>query len=134
MNMNTIERPTISDREFARLRKREVVWYRRRVAAWDLAHKIGEVTEDSYEQAWDLLNSCKNLALGFTRCDELESEFNWRMIDKKRDKLIRRMERLNERLRPYGCHIDRQYCCENVYDWDFENNLPLSDKSYLYFF
>ena len=131
---NIMARPHVTDDEFDRMKKREIVWYRRHQAAWDLAAKLGEVTQESYEQAFDLLNSCKNLAVGLMRCDERENENNWKWINRKRDKLIKRMERLNELLKPYGCHIHRGWCCENVYDWDFDSNTPKNDHGYLYFF
>lgn len=115
------------------LTKRERVWYWRRRSAWFLAEKLGDVTQESYDKAFSLLNSCKNLALGFYNCDQQENEFNWRLIKAKRERLMRRMERLNEELRPYGCHIDRAWSIENVYDWDFENNVP-TGTGYLHFF
>lgn len=113
---------------------REEVRFFRRRAAWDLAHKLGEVTHESWEEAYDLLNSCKNLALAFCHCDEEENEHNWKKIAQKQEKLTKRMERLNERLKPYGCKIHRIWCCENVYDWDFSRDLPKNDHGYCYFF
>ena len=118
----------------AKLTKREEVWYHRRRAAWFLAAKLGDVTQESYDKAFALLNSCKNLALGFYSCDQNESEFNWRRIDAKRNRLMARMEKLNEQLKPYGCHITRAWCIENVYDWDFERGVPINDNGYLHFF
>lgn len=129
-----MNRPVVDDATFDHMTRRQVVWYRRRVAAWDLASKLGEVTEESYEQAWRLLDSCKNVALGFVRCDEQESEFNWKRVEAKRTSLIARMDGLNERLRPYGCKMHRISCCENVYEWDFERRVPLNDHGYCYFF
>lgn len=119
-----------------RLNKREEVHYRRRRSAWLLAAKLGDVTHESYDESYKLLERCKNVALGFSRLDETETEHNcnspWRAH--KRDLLIARMDKLNEELRPYGCHMLRAWCIEDVYDYDFENHVPLNDNGYLHFF
>jgi hypothetical protein len=117
-----------------KLNKREEVWYRRRRSAWFLAAKLGDVTQESYDKAFALLNSCKNVSLGFQRCDEIENESNWKRVDAKRDKLIKRMDKLNDELRPYGCHMQRAWSIEDVYDYDFETHTPLNESGYLHFF
>lgn len=118
------------------MNKREEVRYNRRRAAKRLAAKLGEVTSDSYDAAYSLLNRCKNLALGFYNLDQTENEWNCNSPVRaaKRDQLIRRMEKLNDELKPYGCKIVRAWCIEDVYDFDFEHNTPLNDYGYLYFF
>lgn len=117
-----------------KLNKREEVRYHRRRAAWFLASKLGDVTTESYDEAFKLLNRCKNVALGFYSCDQQENEYNWRRIDTKRDRLIARMDKLNDELKPYGCYMLRAWSIENVYDYDFKRHVPLNDYGYLHFF
>jgi hypothetical protein len=117
-----------------RLSKRETVRYHRRRSAWLLASKLGDVTKASYDKAFRLLDRCKNVALGFSHLDELENETNWAFVDAKCVALTARMERLNKELAPYGCKMLRTWCIEDVYDYDFERNLPTSDYGYLHFF
>lgn len=119
-----------------RLNKREEVRYHRRRAAWLMASKLGDVTSESYEAAYKLLDRCKNVSLGFYNLDKMEAELMrvtpW--MERKRNRLIERMDKLNEELRPYGCHIDRAHSIEDVYDYDFERHVPLNDCGYLHFF
>lgn len=115
------------------LNKRERVWFQRRRSAWFLAAKLGDVTQESYDAAFDLLNSCKNVALGLYNCDADENEHNWRRIDAKRERLCKRMEKLNNELRPYGCYMTRAWGIEDVYDYDFERHVP-TGSGYLHFF
>lgn len=119
-----------------KLNKREEVRYHRRRSAWFLAAKLGDVTSDSYEKAYSLLDRCKNVALGFYNLDQTETERNCNSPARaaKRDRLISRMEKLNSELEPYGCKIVRAWCIEDVYDFDFEHNVPLNDYGYLHFF
>ena len=119
-----------------RLNKREEVWYHRRRSAWFLAAKLGDVTRESYDRAFDLLNRCKNVALGFYNLDQTENERNWNspVRARKHERLMKRMEKLNDELLPYGCRIVRAWCIEDVYDYDFERHVPLNDSGYLHFF
>lgn len=117
-----------------RLNKRDEVRYHRRRSAWLLAAKLGDVTSESYDTAYRLLDRCKNVALGFSRLDELETETNWAYVGIKRESLAKRMDALNDELRPYGCRMVRSWCIENVYDYDFELRVPLNDYGYLHFF
>lgn len=119
-----------------RLNKREEVRYHRRRSAWLLAAKLGDVTSDSYDRAYKLLNRCKNVALGFYNLDQTETEYNCnsRVRAAKRDQLIDRMGKLNIELQPYGCRMMRAWSIEDVYDYDFERHVPLNDCGYLHFF
>ena len=124
MSGYTMERPTYSE-HMGRAR-RTLVRFWRAASAWDLAHMVAdEVTEDDYNRAADLLNRCTRWAIAQMRHDETETAENH---DKPArihagELLERRMERLNEELRPYGCKIQNLgYFCENVYPYDFENH------------
>ena len=122
-----------------RLNKREEVRYHRRRAAWFLASKLGDVTQESYDKAFDLLKRCTLWAIKQMRHDESETSENhkayWYVHEG--ELLYRRMERLDAELRPYGCKIAcLGYFCENVYDYDFDNNVITNEKCnhYLHFF
>lgn len=115
------------------LTKREQVWYWRKRSAWFLAEKLGDVTQESYDKAFSLLNRCKNASLGLYNADHEENELNWRRVDAKRERLNRRVEALNEELRPYGCRMVRASGIHDVYDYDFERHVP-EGTHYLHFF
>lgn len=116
-----------------RLNKREEVRYHRRRSAWFLAEKLGDVTRESYDAAYRLLDRCKNVALGLARMDEIESEHNWKAVNAKRERLVARMDALNAELEPYGCRMLRMWGTEDVYEYDFERHVP-KGTGYLHFF
>lgn len=115
---------------------RAYVRFKRHEAAWDFAHRIhDEVTQERFDEAYRLLNRCTRYALAEYNMDATETEHNVNLPSRKRkqEQLMRRRERLDAELRPYGCRLDRAWCIDNVYEWDFENNRPGSNK-YLHFF
>ena len=63
-NTNTISRPVWSDSICG---KRAEVWFRRSVSAWDLAARLGDVTEESKATAAKLLDSVQRYALADAR-------------------------------------------------------------------
>ena len=98
--------PTVPS--YIRLNKRDERWLWRRQAAWNLVHhKFGEVTEDEYERAFNLLNRCIRYALASWRFDESETEANWNSTARKRkeEQLERRCERLCKELEYYDATI-----------------------------
>lgn len=128
---------TISKAERAR---RETVHRQRIDSAHRLARKVGD-NRLEYDEAYRLLERCKNLSLAFQKLDEYESRidgYEGKVAQaaryKKRYLLDRRADRLNEELRRYGCHMYRAWAIVNVYDWDFDTNTPLNDRGYLHFF
>lgn len=114
--------------------RRETVHSQRIASAHRLSQKLGDESFEAYDKAYRLLERCKNLSLAFQGLDALESEANWVVCAEKRDRLLDRLARLNEELRPYGCHMQRAWAIDNVYDWDFDTNTPLNDRGYLHFF
>lgn len=135
MNANAMPIPYTD----ARLTKREEVRYHRRRAAWTLASKLGDVTDSEYDKAYGLLNRCTRWAIAQQRHDKGETAYNWNKpwYVHEGELLLKRMERLNDELRKYGCVIANcGYFCQNVYDYDFERHVITNDfaSHYLHFF
>lgn len=128
-----MERPTLG--KYEPHDSRSITRFQRREAAWDMASLVGEVTEEAYDKAYDLLNRCIRYSLAESRMDETETAENWDSPYRKHKEelLYKRMERLNEELKEYGCRLDRAWCCTDVYEYDFENHLP-KGYGYLHFF
>lgn len=92
-----------------RISKRELVRLDRCRSAWNVVHhKFGEVTEDEFDRAYDLLNRCIRYAIASYRMLETETEFNVNEPSRKRkeEQLFRRYERLNEELAYYDVRMD----------------------------
>jgi hypothetical protein len=100
-----------------------------------MAHLLGDVTEEAYEKAYDLLNRCTRWALAQMRFDESETAENCNSRYRKHqgELLDRRYERLSAELEPYGCRImNLGYFSQDVYQVD-ERNLPMG-YGFLHFF
>jgi hypothetical protein len=128
-----MERPTLG--KYESRSARDMTRFRRMCAAWDLASLLGEVTDESYDKAYDLLNRCIRYSLASSRMDDTETESNWNSPYRKhKEELLgKRRERLNAELKEYGCKFDRAWCCDDVYEYDFERHVP-KGEGYLHFF
>lgn len=105
-NINTIPRPVWSD---AIRSKRAEIWFRRSASAWDLARRLGPVTEESKASAVKLLDSIQRYALADAREWESENNSEWycnSQYHKDREAMLdRRRAKLEKALEPYGCRL-----------------------------
>lgn len=103
---NTISHPVWSDAIHG---KRAEVWFRRSVSAWDLASRLGDVTEDSKNAAAKLLDSVQRYAMADARECERENSSerycNSRYHKDREAMLDRRRSRLEKALAAYHCHL-----------------------------
>ena len=96
---------------------RNEVWFRRNCSAWDLASIVcGEnVTEDEYNEAAKLLDSCQRYALADAAEWERENNSEWycnseyhktreAQLDARRNKLQGRLARYGLRMVNYGLY------------------------------
>ena len=115
---------------------REYVRWLRCLAAWDFANLISdEVSDEQFDAAYSLLNRCIRYSLAEYNMDATETEHNVNLPSRKRkqEQLMKRRDKLNGELRKYGCRLDRAWCIDNVYVWDFERGIP-NGSGFLHFF
>lgn len=129
-NMNTIPRPVWSD---AIRGKRAEVWFHRSASAWDLAHRLGPVTEESKAEAAKLLDSIQRYALADAREWERENSSerycNSQYHKDRESMLDRRRARLEKALEPYGCRLVNYGLYPTITD-----NATGATLSYLHYF
>lgn len=124
MENNIISRPVWSDSIRG---KRAEVWFRRSVSAWDLAARLGDVTEESKAAAAKLLDSVQRYALADAREWEAENSSerycNSRVHKHREGMLDRRRERLEKALAPYRCRLINYGLYPSIVDADTKENL-----------
>lgn len=121
---NTISRPVWSD---AIRGKRAEVWYHRSVYAWDLAARLGDVTEDSKAAAAKLLDSIQRYVLADAREWEAENSSerycNSSAHKYREEMLDRRRKRLEKALVPYRCRLVNYGLYPSIVDADTKGTL-----------
>ena len=124
MENNIISRPVWSDSIHG---KRAEIWFRRSVSAWDLAARLGDVTEESKAVAAKLLDSVQRYALADAREWERENSSerycNSRYHKEREEMLNRRRERLEKALVPYRCRLVNYGLYPSVVDVDTNETL-----------
>lgn len=122
--INTISRPVWSDSIRGR---RAEIWFRRSVSAWDLAARLGDVTEDSKAAAAKLLDSIQRYALADVREWEMENSseryYNSNAHKYRAEMLDRRRERLEKALAIYRCRLVNYGLYPSVVDIDTKETL-----------
>ena len=101
-----MEYPTVPS--YVRLDKRSQVWLDRKRAAWNLVHhRFGEVTDDEFDRAFNLLARCIRYALANYRFNTTETEENVNLPSRKRkgEQLWNRFVRLNGELAYYNARL-----------------------------
>ena len=124
MENNIISRPVWSD---AIRGKRAEVWFHRSVSAWDMAARLGDVTEDSKAAAAKLLDSIQRYALSDAREWERENSSerycNSRYHKDREAMLDRRRARLEKSLAFYRCHLVNYGLYPSIVDADTKETL-----------
>ena len=124
MENNIISRPVWSD---AIRGKRAEVWFCRSVSAWDLAARLGDVTEDSKAAAAKLLDSVQRYALADAREWEAENSseryYNSSAHKYREEMLDRRRERLEKALALYRCRLVNYGLYPSIVDVDTKETL-----------
>lgn len=123
-NANTISRPVWSDSIRG---KRAEIWFRRSVSAWDLAARLGDVTEDSKAAAAKLLDSIQRYALADVREWEAENSSerycNSSAHKYREEMLDRRRKRLEKALAIYRCRLVNYGLYPSIVDIDTKETL-----------
>lgn len=124
MENNIVSRPVWSDSIRG---KRAEVWFHRFVSAWDLAARLGDVTEESKDVAAKLLDSVQRYALADAREWERENSSerycNSRYHKEREEMLNRRRERLEKALSPYRCRLVNYGLYPSIVDVDTKETL-----------
>ena len=124
MENNIISRPVWSNSIRG---KRAEVWFHRSVSAWDLAARLGDVTEESKAAAAKLLDSVQRYALADAREWEAENSSerycNSRAHKYREEMLDRRRERLEKALSPYRCRLVNYGLYPSIVDVDTKETL-----------